>query len=319
MAPEILRYEKYDAKADLWSVGAVLFEMAVGKPPFRAHNHVELLRRIEKGEDRIKFPDEAPPPTDRPSEALPVALDIKTLIRKLLKRQPVQRMGFEDFFACGIWDGYMSDAISTAGSSSILEIETVVALDTPPSLSRPGSAVSLSGRPRAPQPHSTQAALNPRPAVKPRPVLQSSPTQPAAQVMNRPSPPRKTSEPKYFVSHGATPPAPAPAAPIAAPSRPAPQTHSSSVEDASPVQPTTPASLGAPGTRGFGRIMGEGSPLAATPPMTMHKDGSITGRASDVLSAEDSMLGREYVVVEKRAVEINSLADGKLYCLLVFD
>ncbi len=24
MAPEILRYEKYDAKADLWSVGAVL-------------------------------------------------------------------------------------------------------------------------------------------------------------------------------------------------------------------------------------------------------------------------------------------------------
>jgi serine/threonine-protein kinase ULK/ATG1 len=32
MAPEILRYEKYDAKADLWSVGALLFEMAVCKP-----------------------------------------------------------------------------------------------------------------------------------------------------------------------------------------------------------------------------------------------------------------------------------------------
>ena len=46
MAPEILRYEKYDAKADLWSVGAVLYEMAVGRPPFRAANHVELLRRI---------------------------------------------------------------------------------------------------------------------------------------------------------------------------------------------------------------------------------------------------------------------------------
>lgn len=46
MAPEILRYEKYDAKADLWSVGAVLYEMSVGKPPFRAQNHIELLRKV---------------------------------------------------------------------------------------------------------------------------------------------------------------------------------------------------------------------------------------------------------------------------------
>ena len=58
MAPEILRYEKYDARADLWSVGTVLYEMMTGKPPFRASNHVDLLRRIEKGEDKIKFADE---------------------------------------------------------------------------------------------------------------------------------------------------------------------------------------------------------------------------------------------------------------------
>lgn len=111
MAPEILRYEKYDAKADLWSVGAVLYEMSVGKPPFRATNHVELLRRIEHSNDRIKFPDErssdslardatrrrmngeaprAPPHT--------VAADIKALIRKLLKRHPVERVSFDEFF-----------------------------------------------------------------------------------------------------------------------------------------------------------------------------------------------------------------------------
>jgi len=47
MAPEILRYEKYDAKADLWSVGAVLYETTVGRPPFRAQNHIELLKKIE--------------------------------------------------------------------------------------------------------------------------------------------------------------------------------------------------------------------------------------------------------------------------------
>lgn len=48
MAPEILRYEKYDAKADLWSVGAVLYEMSVGKPPFRAQNHIDLLRKVSQ-------------------------------------------------------------------------------------------------------------------------------------------------------------------------------------------------------------------------------------------------------------------------------
>ena len=33
MAPEILRFLKYDAKADLWSVGTILFELVVGASP----------------------------------------------------------------------------------------------------------------------------------------------------------------------------------------------------------------------------------------------------------------------------------------------
>src|SRR5258706_1745106 len=87
MAPEILRYEKYDAKADLWSVGTVLFEMVTGKPPFRASNHVELLRKIEQGNDLIKFPKESI-----------VSPGMKDLIRALLKRGPVERISFENFF-----------------------------------------------------------------------------------------------------------------------------------------------------------------------------------------------------------------------------
>ena len=87
MAPEILRYEKYDAKADLWSVGTVLYEMMVGKPPFKASNHVELLRKIERGEDRIRFPQE-----------VSISDSMKKLIRGLLARHPVERIGFADFF-----------------------------------------------------------------------------------------------------------------------------------------------------------------------------------------------------------------------------
>lgn len=33
MAPEILQFHKYDAKADLWSVGTILFELVVGEYP----------------------------------------------------------------------------------------------------------------------------------------------------------------------------------------------------------------------------------------------------------------------------------------------
>lgn len=98
MAPEILRYEKYDAKADLWSVGAVLFEMSVGRPPFRAQNHVDLLRKIERGEDKIKFPDEKKLDEDSDKVPTKVSPDVKALIRGLLKRNPSERMGFDDFF-----------------------------------------------------------------------------------------------------------------------------------------------------------------------------------------------------------------------------
>lgn len=88
MAPEILRYEKYNAKADLWSVGAVFYEMTVGKPPFRAANHIELLKNIEKTHDRIKFPSSAQVPEP-----------LKRLIRSLLKYNPTERVSFTEFFS----------------------------------------------------------------------------------------------------------------------------------------------------------------------------------------------------------------------------
>ncbi|KAK6334835.1 Serine/threonine-protein kinase [Orbilia javanica] len=100
MAPEILRYEKYDAKADLWSVGTVLYEMVVGKPPFRARNHVELLRKIEKGEDVIRF-----------GEDVNVSEPLGSLVRRLLKRGPVERMSFSDFFSDPVVKGRIPGAI----------------------------------------------------------------------------------------------------------------------------------------------------------------------------------------------------------------
>jgi len=85
MAPEILKFQKYDAKADLWSAGAILFEMMTGKPPFHGSNPQELLRNIEKTE--LMF-----------SQDILMNPDCKSLIQQLLRKNPVERVSFEEFF-----------------------------------------------------------------------------------------------------------------------------------------------------------------------------------------------------------------------------
>lgn len=87
MAPEILNYQKYNAKADLWSVGTVVYEMACGKPPFKASNHLELFKKIKKANDTIVFPAQC--------EVEPALRD---LICSLLTFDPNNRIGFSEFF-----------------------------------------------------------------------------------------------------------------------------------------------------------------------------------------------------------------------------
>ena len=87
MAPEVLNYQKYDAKADLWSVGAILFEMLVGTVPFTGQNQVQLLRNIQKTEFKI--------PMHIAQELSPECI---ALLRGLLHRDAKDRISFEEFF-----------------------------------------------------------------------------------------------------------------------------------------------------------------------------------------------------------------------------
>jgi len=87
MAPEILNYQKYDAKADLWSTGAILFEMIVGQVPFTGQNQVQLLRNIETTEFKI--------PGHIAKELSPECID---LLRGLLRRDADKRISFDEFF-----------------------------------------------------------------------------------------------------------------------------------------------------------------------------------------------------------------------------
>ncbi|WVR07941.1 hypothetical protein IAU60_004984 [Kwoniella sp. DSM 27419] len=333
MAPEILRYEKYDATADLWSVGAVLFEMAVGRPPFRANNHVELLRRIEKGEDRIKFPDEATPTEARgsPLPPVPVSPDIKALIRALLKRKPADRIGFDEFFSSNVWGVDLSESTEDEGTTS-LEVSTDSSLNIGAS-TRLREMIASAERTRdtvpitrGPQPIAADTALNPRPAPSASRQSSLDPVQSttSASVQNTRLPPRR-SEPRYFVGEDIVPPeestpaAQLPPIPTLASARVDPrpiqtaaqrrvsigqsQRDQGSLEEAAPLTP--PYTGAAASLPRASKGISEGSPLAATPPMTMRH----AGKEESALEGSESGVGTDYVVVEKQTVEINALAD----------
>ncbi|XP_020241298.1 serine/threonine-protein kinase ATG1c-like isoform X2 [Asparagus officinalis] len=86
MAPEIMQLQKYDAKADLWSVGAILYQLVTGRTPFSGMNQIQLLQNIIKSNE-LRFP---------PDNNL--SFDCIDLCQKLLRRNPVERLTFEEFF-----------------------------------------------------------------------------------------------------------------------------------------------------------------------------------------------------------------------------
>uniref|UniRef100_A0A669AZA3 non-specific serine/threonine protein kinase n=1 Tax=Oreochromis niloticus TaxID=8128 RepID=A0A669AZA3_ORENI len=58
MAPEVIMSQNYDAKADLWSIGTIVFQCLTGKAPFQTSSHLRqlllgLLQRNHK--DRMDF------------------------------------------------------------------------------------------------------------------------------------------------------------------------------------------------------------------------------------------------------------------------
>ncbi|KAK3333547.1 hypothetical protein B0T19DRAFT_354446 [Cercophora scortea] len=293
MAPEILRYERYDAKADLWSVGTVLFEMATGKPPFKANNHVELLRRIEAAEDLIRFTRESV-----------VSTDLKSLIRALLKRNPVERMSFSDFFdhpvVTGPIPGLVEDDLPKEERRLPRESRIANKTDEPIMSSRrhsfrryntdqnnePSIPLSPQQRRSSPLATPTEAKSNPLEQVPgSRDRTGYSPRQETAEGLGirRPTVQPSTSAPVRPASY-ADQRRRLSNASLRNPMRDAPSPSSSFLDDS--VR-----------NRQRGRTT---MPLAEAPTMPLTEEER---------AAQDVAFERDYVVVDKKHLEVNALAD----------
>ncbi|XBW37554.1 hypothetical protein QEN19_003135 [Hanseniaspora menglaensis] len=125
MAPEILSYKKYDEKVDLWSSGAVIYEMCFGKPAYSARNYMELLKKIKTiplsfpeadnrflkndKDDNSDSEEDYSDTSDEDMESVHgnklnvdeyeiINKDMRNFIKRLLTYDPEKRMSFDEFF-----------------------------------------------------------------------------------------------------------------------------------------------------------------------------------------------------------------------------
>ncbi|PIA64247.1 hypothetical protein AQUCO_00100021v1 [Aquilegia coerulea] len=59
IAPEVLLKKGYGMECDWWSLGAILYEMLVGYPPFYSDDPITTCRKIVHWRNHLKFPEEA--------------------------------------------------------------------------------------------------------------------------------------------------------------------------------------------------------------------------------------------------------------------
>jgi predicted ATPase/predicted Ser/Thr protein kinase len=91
MAPEQIRGEGLDARADLYAFGAILFHALTGAPPFGYAGGIELLRaQLEK----------TPPVPSQRAPGIEPALD--ALVAKLLEKRPRDRIGYAEDVAAAL-------------------------------------------------------------------------------------------------------------------------------------------------------------------------------------------------------------------------
>ncbi|XP_062273170.1 serine/threonine-protein kinase ULK1a isoform X1 [Scomber scombrus] len=86
MAPEVIMSQNYDAKADLWSIGTIIYQCLTGKAPFHASTPQELRLFYESNRNLL------------PSIPKETSSKLRHLLLRLLQRNHKERISFDEFF-----------------------------------------------------------------------------------------------------------------------------------------------------------------------------------------------------------------------------
>ncbi|XP_024130994.1 serine/threonine-protein kinase ULK1a isoform X1 [Oryzias melastigma] len=86
MAPEVIMSQNYDAKADLWSIGTIVYQCLTGKAPFHASSPQELRLFYESNTSLL------------PSVPKETSPNLRHLLLGLLQRNHKERITFDEFF-----------------------------------------------------------------------------------------------------------------------------------------------------------------------------------------------------------------------------
>jgi len=82
MAPEQARGRSVDARADVFGLGALLYELLAGRPPFTGQSAVDVLDALL---------NDPPPPIDHARDAPPLARALEAVARRMLAKDPRDR------------------------------------------------------------------------------------------------------------------------------------------------------------------------------------------------------------------------------------
>uniref|UniRef100_A0A7S0R4E5 non-specific serine/threonine protein kinase n=1 Tax=Chlamydomonas leiostraca TaxID=1034604 RepID=A0A7S0R4E5_9CHLO len=100
IAPEVLLKKGYGMECDWWSLGAIMFEMMVGYPPFYSDDPLTTCRKIVNWRTHLRFPDEVPVPAAAKDLIQRLMCDVE----ERLGTQGVHEIKAHPFFAGIPWD-----------------------------------------------------------------------------------------------------------------------------------------------------------------------------------------------------------------------
>uniref|UniRef100_A0A182J2S3 Protein kinase domain-containing protein n=1 Tax=Anopheles atroparvus TaxID=41427 RepID=A0A182J2S3_ANOAO len=203
MAPEVIMSLQYDAKADLWSLGTIVFQCLTGKAPFQAHTPQELKMFYERN---ANLAPKIPSGTSN---------ELTDLLMGLLRRNAKERMKFDTFFnhaflqraqtpqSHNVPIAEIDDSVATlsanntSNSSPEESDDFVLVPNNLPVDPSHGGSYDKSKPTRVPQPMSQAQASPPRPSTLP--ISEPKPVPTAARKSSRPqaqTPPKNNSIPR---------------------------------------------------------------------------------------------------------------------------